>query len=251
MSKNENKLLIIPLGGMGEIGKNMTVIQYDKEILLIDSGLMFPEEEMLGIDIVIPDITYLIENKDYIKGIIITHGHEDHIGALPYVLQQINAPLYGTKLTLGLVEGKLKEARMKKKISMNVIKAPTTINIGNFSVDFIRVNHSIPDSVGLAIHTPVGTVCHTGDFKLDQTPVNGEKADLHKFAELGSKGVLVLLSDSTNAEREGYTMSERAVGHTIEDIFRTVKGRVIVATFASNIHRIQQIFDAAYNTIKK
>ncbi|WP_296970582.1 ribonuclease J [Tepidanaerobacter sp. EBM-38] len=253
MSKNEQgKLLIIPLGGMSEIGKNMTVIQYGKEILLIDSGLMFPEEEMLGIDIVIPDITYLIENKEYIKGILITHGHEDHIGALPYVLQQINAPLYGTKLTLGLVEGKLKETRLNKKnISMNVVKPPTTINIGSFAVDFIRVNHSIPDAVGFAIHTPVGIICHTGDFKLDQTPVNGEKADLHKFAELGSKGVLALLSDSTNAEREGYTMSEKVVGHTIEDIFKTVTGRIIVATFASNIHRIQQIFDAAYKNDRK
>lgn len=252
MSKNEqNKLLIIPLGGMGEIGKNMTVIQYGKEILLIDSGLMFPEEEMLGIDIVIPDITYLIENKEYIKGILITHGHEDHIGALPYVLQQINAPLYGTKLTLGLVEGKLKETKLKKNISLNVVKPPTTVNIGGFTVDFIRVNHSIPDAVGFAIHTPVGIICHTGDFKLDQTPVNGEKADLHKFAELGSKGVLVLLSDSTNAEREGYTMSEKVVGSTIEDIFRAVTDRIIVATFASNIHRIQQIFDAAYKNGRK
>jgi ribonuclease J len=253
LSKNEqNKLLIIPLGGMGEIGKNMTVIQYGKEILLIDSGLMFPEEEMLGIDIVIPDITYLIENKEYIKGILITHGHEDHIGALPYVLQQINAPLYGTKLTLGLVEGKLRETKLKKSnIFMNVIKPPTTVKIGSFTVDFISVNHSIPDAVGLAIHTPVGIICHTGDFKLDQTPVNGEKADLHKFAELGSKGVLVLMSDSTNAEREGYTMSEKVVGSTIEDIFRTSEDRIIVATFASNIHRIQQIFDAAYKNDRK
>ncbi|GAQ26203.1 MULTISPECIES: ribonuclease J [Tepidanaerobacter] len=254
MSKNEqnNKLLIIPLGGIGEIGKNMTIIQYGKEILLIDAGLMFPEEEMLGIDIVIPDITYLLENKDYIKGILITHGHEDHIGALPYILQQLNAPLYGTKLTLGLVEGKLKETKLNKKnISMNVVKPPASINLGSFTVDFIRVNHSIPDSVAFAIHTPVGIVCHTGDFKLDQTPVDGEKADLNKFAELGTKGVLALLSDSTNAEREGYTMSEKVVGHTIDDIFRSAKGRIIIATFASNIHRIQQIFDAAYKNDKK
>jgi len=252
LSKNgQNKLLIIPLGGMGEIGKNMTVIQYGKEILLIDSGLMFPEEDMLGIDVVIPDITYLIENKENIKGILLTHGHEDHIGALPYVLQQINAPLYGTKLTLGLVEVKLREAKLKKNIPMNVIKPPATVNIGSFTVDFIRVNHSIPDSVGFAIHTPVGIVCHTGDFKLDQTPVNGEKADLHKFAELGSKGVLVLLSYSTNAEREGYTMSEKVVGKTIEDIFKSITGRIIVATFASNIHRIQQIFDAANRNGRK
>jgi len=251
LSKNEPKLLIIPLGGIGEIGKNMTVIQYDKEMLVLDSGLMFPEEEMLGIDIVIPDISYLIENKEYIKGILITHGHEDHIGALPYVLQQINAPLYGTKLTLGLVEGKLKETKLRKKVAMNVVKAPSTVKIGKFSVDFMRMNHSIPDAVGFAIHTPVGIICHTGDFKLDQTPVNGEKADLHKFAEIGSKGVLALMSDSTNAEREGYTMSEKVVGGTIEEIFASVNGRIIVATFASNIHRIQQIFDAAYKYNRK
>ncbi|AYO30520.1 MAG: ribonuclease [Thermoanaerobacteraceae bacterium] len=251
MSKNGQKLQIIPLGGMGEIGKNMTVIQYDKEIIVIDSGLMFPEEEMLGIDVVIPDITYLIENKENVKGIVITHGHEDHIGALPYVLQQINAPLYGTKLTLGLVDGKLKETKFKKSVPMNIVKPPATVQIGSFTVDFIRVNHSIPDAVGLAIHTPVGVVCHTGDFKLDQTPVDGRIADLHKFAELGSKGVLVLLSDSTNAEREGYTMSEKVVGTTIEEIFQKAAGRIIVATFASNIHRIQQILDSAYKFNRK
>lgn len=251
MSKNGQKLLIIPLGGIGEIGKNMTVVQYDKDILVIDAGLMFPEEEMLGIDIVIPDITYLVENKENIRGIIITHGHEDHIGALPYVLQQINAPLYGTKLTMGLVDGKLKETKFKRNIAMNVVKPPATVKIGNFTVDFIRVNHSIPDAVGLAIHTPLGVICHTGDFKLDQTPVDGRTADLHKFAELGSRGVLVLMSDSTNAEREGYTMSEKVVGNTIEDIFRTAPGRIIVATFASNIHRIQQIFDSAHKFNRK
>lgn len=245
LSKNGPKLSIIPLGGMGEIGKNMTVIQYDKEILVIDAGLMFPEEEMLGIDVVIPDITYLLENKDNIKGIVITHGHEDHIGALPYVLEQINVPLYGTKLTLGLVEGKLKETKFKKNIPMNVVKPPAAVKIGSFTVEFIRVNHSIPDSVGLAIHTPIGIVCYTGDFKLDQTPVDGVVADLNKFAELGSKGVLVLLSDSTNAEREGYTLSEKVVGSTIDEIFSKVTGRILVATFASNVHRIQQIFDAA------
>jgi ribonuclease J len=251
LSKNGQKLLIIPLGGIGEIGKNMTVVQYDKDILVIDAGLMFPEEEMLGIDIVIPDITYLVENKENIRGIIITHGHEDHIGALPYVLQQINAPLYGTKLTMGLVDGKLKETKFKRNIAMNVVKPPATVKIGNFMVDFIRVNHSIPDAVGLAIHTPLGVICHTGDFKLDQTPVDGRTADLHKFAELGSRGVLVLMSDSTNAEREGYTMSEKVVGNTIEDIFRTAPGRIIVATFASNIHRIQQIFDSAHKFNRK
>lgn len=251
MSKNDQKLRIIPLGGMGEIGKNMTLIQYGKEILVIDSGLAFPEEEMLGIDIVIPDISYLIKNKKYVKGIVLTHGHEDHIGALPYLLKQINVPVYGTKLTLGLVEGKLKENKIRRKTSLNVVKPPATVKIGSFSVDFIRVNHSIPDAAGLAIHTPVGTICHTGDFKLDQTPVDGEIADLHKFAELGSKGVLVFMSDSTNAEREGYTMSEKVVGSTIEEIFRKADGRIIVATFASNIHRIQQIFDAAHSFGRK
>jgi len=236
---------------MGEIGKNMTVIQYEKDILVIDAGLMFPEEEMLGIDVVIPDITYLNENKDYIRGIVITHGHEDHIGALPYVLEQINAPIYGTKLTLGLVEGKLKETKFKKNIPMNVVTPPACVKIGCFTIEFIRVNHSIPDSVGLAIHTPLGVICHTGDFKLDQTPVDGVVADLNKFAELGSKGVLVLLSDSTNSEREGYTLSEKVVGNTIDEIFAKVDGRIIVATFASNVHRIQQIFDAAHKYAKK
>ncbi|MCR4430569.1 MAG: ribonuclease J [Tepidanaerobacteraceae bacterium] len=251
MSKNGQKLQIIPLGGIGEIGKNMTVVQYDKEIIVIDAGLMFPEEEMLGIDVVIPDITYLIENKENIKGIVITHGHEDHIGALPYVLQQVNVPIYGTRLTLGLVDGKLKETKFKKTVAMNIVKPPATVQIGSLTVDFIRVNHSIPDAVGLAIHTPVGVVCHTGDFKLDQTPVDGRIADLHKFAELGSKGVLLLMSDSTNAEREGYTMSEKVVGNTIEEIFQKANGRIIVATFASNIHRIQQIFDSAYKFERK
>ncbi|SHM49534.1 ribonuclease J [Caldanaerovirga acetigignens] len=251
MSKNEQKLLIIPLGGLGEIGKNMTVIQYEREILVIDAGLMFPEEEMLGVDMVIPDISYLVENKDMVKGILITHGHEDHIGALPYVLQQINAPIYGTKLTMGLVEGKLKEAKFKKSVNMNVINPPASVKIGSLTVEFFRVNHSIPDSVGIAIHTPLGTVCHTGDFKFDQTPVDGKIADLHKLAELGSKGVLVLLSDSTNAERQGYTMSEKVVGVTIEEIFSKAKGRIIVATFATNIHRIQQVFDAAFKFERK
>ncbi|MFO7151812.1 MAG: ribonuclease J [Bacillota bacterium] len=251
MSVNEQKLLIIPLGGLGEIGKNMTLIQYGREILVIDAGLMFPEEEMLGIDIVIPDISYLVENKDMVKGILITHGHEDHIGALPYVLQQINVPIYGTKLTMGLVEGKLKETKFKKSVNLNVINPPTSVKIGSFTVEFFRVNHSIPDSVGIAVHTPLGTVCHTGDFKFDQTPVDGKIADFHKLAELGSKGVLVLLSDSTNAERQGYTMSEKVVGGTIEDIFSKAKGRIIVATFATNIHRIQQIFDAAFKFGRK
>lgn len=251
MSKNEPKIQIIPLGGLGEIGKNMTIVQYEKEILVIDAGLMFPEEDMPGIDIVIPDITYLKENRENVKAILLTHGHEDHIGALPYVLQEINVPLYGTKLTLGLVEGKLKENKIKKNIPMNVVNPLQTIKIGNFLVEFFRVNHSIPDSLGIAIHTPIGTVCHTGDFKFDQTPVDGKIADLHKLAELGSKGVLALLSDSTNAERMGYTMSEKVVGATIDEIFSMAKGRIIVATFASNIHRIQQVVDAAFKYDRK
>ncbi|MGB9813567.1 MAG: ribonuclease J [Thermovenabulum sp.] len=251
MSKNEPKIQIIPLGGLGEIGKNMTIVQYEKEILVIDAGLMFPEEDMPGIDIVIPDITYLKENRENVKAILLTHGHEDHIGALPYVLQEINVPLYGTKLTLGLVEGKLKENKIKKNIPMNVVNPLQTVKIGNFLVEFFRVNHSIPDSLGIAIHTPIGTICHTGDFKFDQTPVDGKIADLHKLAELGSKGVLALLSDSTNAERMGYTMSEKVVGATIDEIFSMAKGRIIVATFASNIHRIQQVVDAAFKYDRK
>jgi len=251
LSKNEPKIQIIPLGGLGEIGKNMTIVQYEKEILVIDAGLMFPEEDMPGIDIVIPDITYLKENRENVKAILLTHGHEDHIGALPYVLQEINVPLYGTKLTLGLVEGKLKENKIKKNIPMNVVNPLQTVKIGNFLVEFFRVNHSIPDSLGIAIHTPIGTICHTGDFKFDQTPVDGKIADLHKLAELGSKGVLALLSDSTNAERMGYTMSEKVVGATIDEIFSMAKGRIIVATFASNIHRIQQVVDAAFKYDRK
>ncbi len=245
MVKNEPTVSIIPLGGLGEIGKNMYVIKYDNEILVIDSGLIFPGEEMLGIDIVIPDITYLKENKDCIRGILLTHGHEDHIGALPYILQEIDAPIYGTKLTLGLVEGKLKENKIKRNIDFNVITPPNLVNIGKFKVEFIRVNHSIPDSVGLAIHTPAGIIVTTGDFKIDQTPVDGQITDIHKFAELGNKGVLVMMSDSTNSEHEGYTMSEKVVGGKIKQIFRTTEGRIIVATFASNIHRIQQLFSAA------
>ena len=249
--KNEPTVSIIPLGGLGEIGKNMYIVKYDKEILVIDSGLIFPGEEMLGIDIVIPDITYLKENKDCIKGIVLTHGHEDHIGALPYILQEIDAPVYGTKLTLGLVEGKLKENKIRRNVELNIITPPNSVDIGNFQVEFIRVNHSIPDSVGLAIHTPAGIIVTTGDFKIDQTPVDGQITDIHKFAELGKKGVLVMMSDSTNSEHEGYTLSEKVVGSTIEQIFRTTKGRIIVATFASNIHRIQQLFTAAEESGRK
>ncbi len=247
MANGQNSLNIIPLGGLGEIGKNMTVIEYGNDIILIDSGLMFPEEEMLGIDIVIPDITYLIENKDRIRGIVLTHGHEDHIGALPYVLQRIDVPVYGTKLTLGLVEVKLKENKIPMKGRLHVIKSRDKVKIGCFTVQPIKMNHSIPDAVGFAIQTPIGMVVHSGDYKFDQTPVDSEVADIHKLAELGDQGVLVLMADSTNAEREGFTHSERTVRATLDEVFRKAKERIIVATFASNVHRIQQIIDAAHN----
>lgn len=247
MANGQNSLNIIPLGGLGEIGKNMTVIEYGNDIVLIDSGLMFPEEEMLGIDIVIPDITYLIENKDRIRGIVLTHGHEDHIGALPYVLQHIDVPVYGTKLTLGLVEVKLKENKIPMKGRLHVIKSRDKVKIGCFIVQPIKMNHSIPDAVGFAIQTPIGMIVHSGDYKFDQTPVDSEVADIHKLAELGDQGVLVLMGDSTNAEREGFTASERTVRATLDDVFRNAKERIIVATFASNVHRIQQIIDAAHN----
>jgi ribonuclease J len=235
---------IIPLGGLGEIGKNMTVIEYEDEIIVIDCGMSFPEDEMLGIDLVIPDISYLVKNKDKIKAIILTHGHEDHIGALPYVLKQFLVPVYGTQLTLGLVEYKFREHGIEN-VDMNRVKPRDTIKLGSFSVEFIKTSHSIADAVALAIHTPVGIIIHTGDFKIDYTPIDGEVIDLGRFAQLGEKGVLALLSDSTNVERPGYTMSERTVGATFETIFSEAEGRIIVASFASNIHRIQQIVNAA------
>lgn len=243
MAKIPHKIQIIPLGGMGEIGKNMTVIRYGDEIIVIDSGLMFPEDDMLGIDLVIPDISYLIENRDLVKAIILTHGHEDHIGALPYVLKQLNLPVYGTKLTLGIVEGRLKEHNISADLIP--VKQGDEIHIGSFHIGFIRVSHSIADAAALFIKTPVGTIVHTGDFKLDQTPVDGNVTDFYKFAELGNKGVLVMLADSTNAERPGYTMSERSVGVTFDDTFRSARERIIIATFSSNVHRIQQAIDTA------
>ena len=239
-----SKLRIIPLGGMGEIGKNITVIEYKEDIIIIDCGMTFPEDEMLGIDIVIPDITYLIKNKAKIKGIVLTHGHEDHIGAIPYVLKKINIPIYGTKLTLGLLQNKLKEHNLDD-VSLNVVSHGEHIKLGHFDVEFIRTNHSIPDSAALAITTPIGTIIHTGDFKIDFIPITGDRMDLNRLAELGSKGVLVLMSDSTNAVRPGYTMSESTVGDTFKDLFSKATSRIIVATFASNVHRIQQIIDAA------
>lgn len=248
--RKPNKLKIIPLGGLGEVGKNITVVEYKDDIILIDCGMTFPEDEMLGIDVVIPDVTYLFKNKNKIRGIVLTHGHEDHIGAIPYVLAKIDIPIYGTKLTLGLLENKLKEHKLNN-VSMNVVKHGETISLGVFDIEFIKTGHSIPDSAALAINTPVGMILHTGDFKVDYTPIDGDAIDLNRFAEIGNKGVLVLLADSTNAERPGYTMSERTVGNTFRDIFAQHKHRIIVATFASNVHRIQQIINASEQNNRK
>jgi len=244
LSKGPQKLQIIPLGGLGEIGKNMTVIRVDDEILLIDSGLMFPDEDMLGIDLVIPDISYLLENRDMVKAIVLTHGHEDHIGALPYVLKQLNVPVYGTRLTLGILEGRLKENNVDSS-NLHPVMQGDIINVGCFSVGFIRVNHSIPDAVGLSIKTPVGMIVHTGDFKLDYTPIDGKMTDFRRFSDLGNKGVLVMMADSTNAEREGHTPSESTVGTAFDKAFHNAKQRIIVATFSSNVHRIQQVINTA------
>ncbi|SDO97284.1 ribonuclease J [Selenomonas ruminantium] len=243
MSKAQ-KLQIIPLGGLGEIGKNMTVVRVEDEILVIDSGLMFPEEDMLGVDLVIPDISYLLENRDMIKAIVLTHGHEDHIGALPYVLKQLNVPVYGTRLTLGILEGRLKENGVDSS-NLHSVMQGDIINVGCFSVGFIRVNHSIPDAVGLSIKTPVGMIVHTGDFKLDYTPIDGKMTDFRRFSELGNKGVLLMMADSTNAERAGHTPSESTVGASFDKAFHGARSRIIVATFSSNVHRIQQVIDTA------
>lgn len=250
MSKIQSKLNIIPLGGLGEIGKNMTVFPVWRRYNLVDAGLMFPEDDMLGIDLVIPDITYLVENKDKVKAIFLTHGHEDHIGALPYVMKQIGAPVYGTALTLGILQGRLKENGVSSE-ACKIIKPGDKIHAGNFKVEFIRVNHSIPDAVALAIHTPIGIIIHTGDFKFDQTPVDGQVTEFNKFAEFGDQGVLALMADSTNAERPGYTQSEKIVGQTFDDEFRYAKNRIIVATFSSNVHRIQQVVDSAVRYKRK
>lgn len=244
MAKEKDNVKIIPLGGTNEIGKNMTVIEYKDEIIVVDSGLKFPDDDMLGIDVVIPDITYLVKNQDKIKGIFITHGHEDHIGALPYVLKQINVPVYATKLTAALINLKLTEHRIQDVVTVNIVKAKDVIKLDKMSVEYIKVNHSIADACALAIHTPLGAVVHTGDFKIDYTPVDGEVIDLQRFAELGKRGVLALLCDSTNVEREGFTISESSVGDSFKRIFHGVQGRIIISTFASNIHRIQQIIEA-------
>lgn len=245
MKGEKAKVKIIPLGGLNEIGKNMTAIEYKNDIVIIDCGLKFPDEDMFGIDVVIPDITYLLKHKDKVSGIFLTHGHEDHIGALPYVLKQLNVPVYGTKLTLGIVQSKLKEHNLLSTTELITVKPRDVIRLNSVSVEFIKTNHSIADSVAIAVHTPLGAVLHTGDFKVDYTPIDGEPMDFARFAELGKKGVLLMMADSTNVERPGYTMSEKIVGESLCRIFGKSKGRIIVATFASNIHRIQQIIDAA------
>ena len=252
MASKKPKLKVISLGGLQEIGKNMTVFEYDNDIIIVDCGLAFPEDDMLGIDLVIPDISYLVKNMDRIRGIVLTHGHEDHIGALPYVLKEINVPVFGTLLTLGLLENKLKEHGINKLVTLHTVVPGEMVKLGQFKVEFIHTNHSIADAVALAITTPVGVVVHTGDFKVDYTPIDGGVMDLHRFAELGKAGVLLLLSDSTNAERKGFTMSESSVGGVFDDIFsETPKNRIRVATFSSNIHRIQQIVNSAYKYGRK
>lgn len=239
------KLQIIPLGGVLEIGKNMTAFRYKDQILVVDAGLMFPEEEMLGVDIVIPDITYLEDNADKILGIVLTHGHEDHIGALPYVLKRLDVPVYGTPLTLGFVTNKLTEHKILDYVRLNEIECGSVLKFGDFTVEWVRVSHSIPDASGLIIKTPVGTIVHTADFKFDQSPVDGYLVDVSRLAQVGDKGVLMLLCDTTNVEKRGFTPSESIVGDTFDKIFATAEGRIIVAAFASNIHRVQQIFDVA------
>ena len=248
--KGEN-LKIIPLGGLHEIGKNITVFEYGNELVLVDCGLEFPEDDMLGVDLVIPDITYLERNKEKIKGLVITHGHEDHIGSIPYILKQINMPIYATPLTVGLIKNKLEEHHLERTTTLNTVLPGETVKFGNISVEFIRSSHSIPDSVMLAIKTPVGVVLHTGDFKIDFTPIDDNIMDLGRIAELGNEGVLALLSDSTNSERKGYTMSERSVGDVMDRLFLNTSKRIVVATFASNVHRVQQIVNSAIKYRRK
>lgn len=241
----KESLRIIPLGGLGEIGKNITAIEYEDEIIVIDCGISFPDEDMYGIDLVIPDIKYLLDNKDKVKGLFLTHGHEDHIGAIPYILKQINMHVYGTKLTIGLVESKLKEHDMLSKSNLIPISPGESIKLNKLIIEFIRVTHSIAESCALAIHTPIGIILHTGDFKIDYTPIDGKVMDLNRIAQLGQEGILLLMADSTNVERAGHSLSEKIIGETLNRIISNANGRVIVATFASNIHRMQQIADAS------
>ncbi len=250
--KTNSKLKIIPLGGLEQIGMNITAFEYEDSIIVVDCGLSFPEDDMLGIDLVIPDVTYLRENIDKVKGFFITHGHEDHIGAIPYILRDINVPIYATKLTIGIIDNKLREHNMLTKVKRKVVKYGQHINLGCFRVEFIKTNHSIQDAAALAIYSPAGIVVHTGDFKVDYTPVFGDAIDLQRFGEIGKKGVLALMCDSTNAERPGFTNSERTVGKTFDNIFADHKNtRIIIATFASNVDRVQQIINSAYKFGRK
>ena len=256
MKKKENtaasKLKIIPLGGLEQIGMNITAFEYEDSIVVVDCGLSFPEDDMLGIDLVIPDTTYLENNLDKVKGFVITHGHEDHIGALPYVLRKVSVPIYATKLTMGIIENKLKEHNLEKSTKRKVVKFGQSINLGQFRIEFIKTNHSIVDAAALAIYSPAGVVVHTGDFKVDYTPVFGDAIDLQRFAEIGKKGVLALMCDSTNAERPGFTPSEKTVGKTFDTLFADHKNtRIFVATFASNVDRVQQIINTAYKFGRK
>ena len=249
---NASKLKVIPLGGLEQIGMNITAFEYEDSIVVVDCGLSFPADDMYGIDLVIPDITYLLDNVDKVKGFVITHGHEDHIGALPYVLKQLNIPIYATRLTMGIIENKLKEHDLLNKTKRKVVKFGQSINLGQFRIEFIKTNHSIVDAAALAIHSPAGTVIHTGDFKVDYTPVFGDAIDLQRFAELGKKGVLALMCDSTNAERPGFTASEKTLGKTFDTLFAEHKNhRIIIATFASNVDRVQQIINSAYRYERK
>ncbi len=249
---NKRAVKIIPLGGLEQIGMNITAIEYEDSIIVIDCGLAFPEDDMLGIDLVIPDVTYLKENADKVKGLVVTHGHEDHIGAIPYIEKELNMPIYTTKLTMGLIENKLKEHNLLNNTRRKVVKCGQTINLGQFRIEFIKTNHSIADSVALAIFSPAGIIIHTGDFKIDYTPVFGEMIDLQRFAELGKKGVLALMADSTNADKEGFTQSEKTVGRTFDNLFNENKDhRIIIATFASNVDRVQQIINSAYKYDRK
>ncbi|NOU73480.1 RNase J family beta-CASP ribonuclease [Paenibacillus sp. LMG 31458] len=251
MSKTDNQLSVFSLGGINEIGKNMYVVQYGDDIIVIDCGSKFPDETLLGIDLIVPDITYLLENSDKVRALIITHGHEDHIGGIPYIRRQLNMPIYATRLTLGLIEGKLREARLLADTKFIEIDSDSSIELGQITSTFFKTNHSIPDCLGVVFHTPEGTVVHTGDFKFDLTPVNNQYPDIHKMAEIGKNGILLLLSESTNAERPGYTPSESLVGKHIEDAFHKAKQKVFIATFASNVHRLQQVVDAAQATNRK